>query len=59
MMGEVDQIPNDEPFEIKIKKEAVYNTIDENCPIMLSESANEEGTIEKNFHILKFEKEES
>ena len=43
-------------------KEEVDNPSDENYPIILAESDDEkekEGTIEKDFHILKFEKEES
>ena len=66
MMGEVDQIPNDEnkePVEIKIVKEEVDNFSDENCSIILTESDDEEeekeGTGEKDFHILKFDKEEN
>ena len=66
MVGEVDQIPNDEnkePIEIKIVKEEVDNPCDENCSIILTESDDEEekkeGTGEKDFHILKFYKEES
>ena len=66
MMGEVDQIPNDEnkePVEIEIVKEEIDNPSDENCSIILTESDDEEeekeGTVEKDFHILKFDKEEN
>ena len=66
MVGEVDQTPNDEnnePVEIEIVKEVVGNTSDENYSIILAESDDEEeekeGTVEKDFRILKFDKEES
>ena len=66
MVGEVDQTPNDknkEPVEIEIVKEDVDNPSDENYSIILAESDDEEeekmGTVEKDFHILKFDKEES
>ena len=66
MVGGIDQTPNDEnkePVEIKIEKEEVDNPSDENYSIILAESDDEEeekeGTVEKNFNILKFDKEES
>ena len=65
MVGEVDQIPNDEnkePIEIEILKEEVGNSSDENYSTILAESDHEEekeGTVEKDFHILKFDKEKS
>ena len=62
-MGEVDQTLNDENKEpIGIVNEEVDNPSDENYSIILSESDDEEemeGIIEKDFHILKFDKEES
>ena len=74
MVGEVDQTPNDEnnepvEIEIEIVKEEVDNPSDDNYSIILAESDDEEeekegtvekeDTVEKDFPILKFDKEES
>ena len=64
-MGEVDRTPNvenKEPVEIEIVNEEIDNPSDDNYSIILAESDEEEekeGTVEKDFHILKFDKEES
>ena len=58
MVWEVDQTPNDENKEpIEIMKGGVENPNDENYSIILAESDDEKE--EKDFHILKFYKEES
>ena len=65
IVREVDQTPNDEniePVGIEIVKEKVDNPSDENYSIILAKSDDEEekeGTVEKDFHILKFDKKES
>ena len=68
MVGEVDQTPNDEnkepvEIEIEIVKGGVDNPSDENYSIILEELDDEEeekeGRVEKDFHILKFDEEES
>ena len=64
MVEEVDQTPYDENKEpVEIVKEEVDNPSDVNYSIILAELDNEEeekeGIAEKDFHILKFDKEES
>ena len=64
MVEEVDLTPNDENKEpVEIVKEEVDNPSDENYSIILAESDDEEeekeGKVEKDFHILKIDKEES
>ena len=49
-------------LKLKLWREEIDNSCDENYSIILAESDDEEekeGTVEKDFHILEFDKEES